>query len=75
MKSTIDTSTKPEAIFPVLMQSVANGYVVMFTGENTGTIVYDPNNFYGLGNYGDDWQEWYKEEYWKKFEGTITLEN
>ena len=61
--------------FPVLMKSLNNGIIVLFTSETIGVCVDkgDSKNYIGL--YSDSWIECTSQKNWEKFEGEITLKN
>ena len=63
--------------FPILMQSINDGIVVLFESENCGTVVSDnPNNDdLGLGYTSNAFLSWDRKDIWKKYEGEITLKN
>ena len=63
--------------FPILMQSINDGLVVLFESENCGTVVSDkPNNEdLGLGYTSNAFIGWNREDVWKKYEGEIILKN
>ena len=63
--------------FPILMQSINDGLVVLFESENCGTVVSDkPNNDdLKLGYTSNAFISCHRKDIWKKYEGTITLKN
>ena len=63
--------------FPILMQSINDGIVVLFESENCGTVVSDkPNNDdLKLGYTSNAFISWSRKDVWKKYEGEIILKN
>ena len=63
--------------FPILMQSINDGIVVLFESENCGTVVSDkPNNDdLKLGYTSNAFISWSRKYVWKKYEGEIILKN
>ena len=63
--------------YPVLMRSNATGneVVYLFINNTTGVCVVGDNGFNKVGTYDDDLISATNRDIWKKFEGTITLEN
>jgi hypothetical protein len=66
-----------ESEFPILMQSVNDGLVVLFESENCGTVVSDKPNSgdLRLGYTSNAFISWDRKDIWKKYEGEITLKN
>ena len=63
--------------FPILMQSINDGTVVLFESENCGTVVSDkPNNDdLKLGYISNAFISCNRKDIWKKYGGEITLKN
>ena len=63
--------------FPILMQSIISGIVVIFESENCGTVVSDNPNDYdlGLGYTSNAFISYNRKDVWQKYEGEITLKN
>ena len=63
--------------FPILMQSINDGIVVLFESENCGTVVSDnPNDDdLGLGYTSNAFISCNRKDVWQKYEGEITLKN
>jgi len=74
MSIKVTVETKPKKAnknkFPCLMRSI-DGVIVLFTDEDTGTVVESDGRLYAIGDTGFDW-DW---EYFIDFDGKITLEN
>lgn len=60
--------------YPVLMQYSAGTPIVLFTSEFSGTVVVAGLG-YKIGFTCDRFESCKNTDEWKKFEGTITLEN
>jgi hypothetical protein len=75
MKSTITTQdTQPPAItYPCLMES-PKGLIVMFTDEQTGTVVHVGESDTALGEHSNDWIP-ATSTHWTRFNGTLNLSN
>lgn len=58
--------------FPLLRRSKANKFVVLFTNENTGTVLADPINAYGIGHHSTQWTDCNREAVWEPI-GAVTL--
>ena len=69
--------TEPE--FPCLYKALHGGkgsYVVMFTEENIGYVVFTEINSVRVFNeFKDDWRSCTDAAYWQKFTGEIILSN
>ena len=78
MKVTVNEAEgkKEEIKYPVLMQYVGctTKLVVLFTGETEGVTVVSGHG-YAVGHASDQFESSKDTEAWKKFTGTITLEN
>ena len=63
--------------FPILMQSINDGLVVLFESENCGTVVGGKQNSddLRLGYTSNAFLSWNRKDIWKKYEGEITLKN
>ncbi len=63
--------------FPILMQSINDGLVVLFESENCGTVLSDKPNSddLRLGYTSNAFLSWDRKDIWKKYEGEITLKN
>ena len=84
MKSVIkgvSEDKQEELVFPVLMEYVGHGdgmFVLLFTGNTTGVVVYSKNPNRYVGELYNEWEEIYgkySDSYWKKFTGTVELSN
>ena len=66
-----------ELKYPVLMKNVNYDYVVLFTGEKEGVIVYSNEDMCVLGRNNDCWISANNTEHWEKLdpEYTIKLSN
>lgn len=66
---------KEDIKFPVLMRYEDNSFVVLFTGCNSGTVVWVGNNSkWDIGHYDCDWLAANKD-CWHKVTDTIELSN
>jgi len=64
-----------ELHYPVLMQDVAEGIlVVLFTTPRDGTVMIGDESW-AFGESGRSWTPATDSAEWKKFEGTISLSN
>lgn len=70
MKSTLKTIEEPKIEYPILMQNVTFGHIVLFYALNRGILVYGGN----LG-YSTPWCPATDEKIWKRFDGKIELSN
>ena len=63
--------------FPILMQSINDGLVVLFESENCGTVVSDKPNSddLRLGYTSNAFISWNRKDVWEKYEGEIILKN
>ena len=61
--------------FPVLMKSLNNGIIVLFTSETKGVCIDKGNSNNYIGLYADSWRECTSKKNWEKYEGEITLKN
>ena len=63
--------------FPILMQSINDGLVVLFESENCGTVVSDKPNSddLRLGYTSNAFISCRRKDVWKKYEGEIILKN
>ena len=66
---------KVEYGFPILMEADSTGLLVLFTSETEGVVIDGGSSMWSVGEYCDDWFPCYQKMQWKKFTGTITLEN
>lgn len=66
---------KVEEGFPILMEAEGTGLIVLFTSEIVGVVIDVGSSVWSVGEYCDDWFSCYQKMHWKKFTGTITLEN
>lgn len=66
-----------ESEFPILMQSINDGIVVLFESENCGTVVSNKPNNDGLklGYTSNAFISCNRKDVWGKYEGEITLKN
>ncbi len=73
MKTTKETQNKDR--FPTLMSCEDDSFVVLFSSETKGTVVWtDEKEQYRAGHYCDYWDN-IDSESWKPFAGRIILEN
>ena len=61
--------------YPVLMESLKNGEVVMFFGENSGVRLKCCKDWTAEENFSYEWKSIYDESVWKKYEGSVTIQN
>ena len=67
---------KVEYSFPMLMEAVGTGFIVLFTSETVGVVINKGSSvLWAVGEYCDEWLTCDDKNHWKKFTGTITLEN
>ena len=66
---------KVEESFPMLMGSEGAGLIVLFTSETGGVVIDGGSSTWRVGEYCDNWPPCTHGRLWKKFTGTITLEN
>ena len=67
-------SINKSTTYPCLKVGISNfsqPFVVLFTDSCVGTVVHDPHNVHGLGDYSTHWAE----EGFSLFDGQITMEN
>lgn len=72
----VEIKTREEAPydrFPLLRRSKEGGFTVMFLEENTGVVLDDPNNSWGVGHTDKGWVDC-DSPYWEPI-GSITLES
>lgn len=75
---TIETTAKPETPtlrYPVLMQAVGNGHIVLFSEETKGTVLYGGEAHLAVGHYTDSWKPATNRDNWAPFTGTLPLRN
>ena len=75
IKTQVITETKKELDFPILMEAVSSGKMVLFTSEKAGTVVEISSSSDEVGYYSDRWIDASNTEYWKVFEGELRLSN
>lgn len=69
MKISINKKESDDLSFPVVMEHVKDGHLVLFTEPTTGILL--DNSFTSVTT----WIEHTDTEVWKKFKGTVTLSN
>jgi len=69
----VETKNEEEK-YPVLMRASDSELVVLFWNGCCGVVIV-PGGRWVTGDVYDDFCPAYNTTYWKKFEGTITLEN
>lgn len=78
MKSTLNNEGKTEGSpFPCLKEWAVekqSTFVVLFTGEKTGTVVHAGNSDWELGNHIDSWVDASSKD-WKDYSGRVVLQN
>lgn len=76
MKSKIiqDQESEQQIAYPILMQEVTYGYVILFTSEQTGIVVYGVG-IYKIGAHSHHWTSATNKEAWEPFKGKIELSN
>ena len=63
----------PKISFPTLMKMTGEETIILFTANNTGTVVYaDADSVYDIGHYSDGWGA---EDYFVPYDGELTLSN
>lgn len=73
MKATKETQNKDR--FPILMSYEDDSFVVLFSSETEGTVVWaNEKEEYRAGHYSDFWDS-IGSKSWKPFTGRIILEN
>lgn len=72
MKATKETQDR----FPILMSCEDDSFVVLFSSETKGTVVWAKEETYISGHYSEEWDhiDTYSDS-WKPFTGRIILEN
>jgi len=55
--------------FPVMAQSLQHGFIVLFTEEKAGTVIFDPALTHGMGYYGFSWASISRVDKWKILKG------
>ena len=66
---------KVEDSFPILMEAELVGLIVLFTSKNVGVVIDGGSSAWCVGEPYDNTISCYQKRQWKKFTGTITLEN
>lgn len=75
MKSTkILNSASQKVEFPILMSYEDNSFIVLFSSEKVGTVVWSEEEMYKAGHHDCDWNLVSGGD-WKPFDGKITLQN
>lgn len=74
----IEEGKQEEVTFPVLMEYIDVGdgkFVVMFTSNTEGVVVYSEHTNRFVGERNDDWFCYNDTRIWKKFTGVVELSN
>jgi predicted glycosyl hydrolase (DUF1957 family) len=73
----IESKPESEEIkYPILMQSMANGQIVLFLENQVGVLIVESNASSWLtGHYSDSWINATNKSVWQLFKGKIVLSN